>query len=94
MLGSGEYTPVADASKAFVAQAENHLQHVSSVNEFPLPGVGEVRFTILTYSGIFAGEAQEKTLTAGKHLLSPLFVRAQETLEQLRLLAERRSKSK
>jgi len=90
MLGSGEYTPVAEASKTLVAQAENHLQYVSLVNEFPLPEVGQVRFIILTYSGMYAGEAFEKTLAAGKHPLSPLFVRAQETLEQLRLLAEKK----
>ena len=90
MLGSGEYTPVAEASKALVTQAETHLMHMSLSNEFPLPHVGKVRFTILTYSGMFAGEAPEKSLTVGKHPLSPLFVRAQETLEQLRLLTEKK----
>ncbi len=92
MLGSGEYTPVAEASKALVAQAENHLQHMSSVGELPLPGVGQVRFTLLTYSGIFSAEAPEKTIASGNHFLSPLFVLAHETITQLRLLVEKKRK--
>ncbi len=80
MLGSGEYTPVAEASKALVAQAENHLQQMSSTNEFPLPEVGQVRFTLLTYSGILSAEAPEKILASGTHPLSPLFAQAHETL--------------
>ena len=90
MLGSGEYTPVSEASKALVSQAENHLNHFSSRNEFPLPEVGQVRFIILTFSGLLTGEAPQKTLATGKHLLSPLYVNAHETLEQLRLLAEKK----
>lgn len=90
MLGSSEYTPVAEASKALVTQAENHLMHVSLSNEFPAPKVGQVRFIILTYSGMYAGEASEKTLAAGKHQLSPLYIKAQATLEQLRLLTEKK----
>ncbi len=90
MLGSGEYTPVAKASRELVAQAEHHLQHVSLTTEFPLPDVGQVRFTILTYSGMFAGEAAESALAAGEHYLSPLFLNGQETLEQLRILSEKK----
>jgi len=90
MLGSGEYTPVAEASKALVAQAENHLQYVSRVNVFSLPELGQVKFIILTYACIYAGEAPEKTVAAGKHQLSPLYIKAQATLEQLRLLAEKK----
>jgi hypothetical protein len=87
MLGSGEFSPVAEASKALVAQAEKHLQHASLSDEFPLPEVGQVRFIFLTYTGVFTGEAPEKTLAAGGHCLSPLHIKAKETLEQLRLLA-------
>ena len=55
MLGSADYTPVAEASKALVAQAENHLQSMSSGDKFPLPEVGQVRFIFLTYSGSARG---------------------------------------
>jgi hypothetical protein len=90
MLGSAEYAPVSEASKALVSQAENHLNHLSSINEFPLPEVGQVRFIILTFSGSLTGEAPEKTLAAGKRRLSPLYSNAHETLEQLHLLAEKK----
>ena len=66
MLGSGEFLPVAEASKSLVAQAEDHLQQVSLSNEFPLPEVGQVRFIFLTYTGLFTGEAPEKILAAGE----------------------------
>jgi len=92
MLGSGEYTPVAEVSIALVTQAENHLQHMSSTNKFPLPEVGQVRFILLTFTGIFSADAPEKTIASGAHHLSPLFMRANETLTQLRLLAEKKRK--
>ena len=92
MLGSGEFSPVAEASKSLVAQAEDHLQHVSLSNEYPLPEVGQVRFILLTYTGLFTGEAPEKILATGGHSFSPLFLKAHEILEQLRLLAEKKYK--
>ena len=90
MLGSGEFSPVAEASKSLVAQAEDHLQQVSLSYEFPLPEVGQVRFIFLTYTGLFTGEAPEKILAAGGHRFSPLFRKAHEILEQLKLLAEKK----
>jgi hypothetical protein len=92
MLGSGEYAPVAEASKALVTQAEDHLQHMSSTDDFSLPEKGHVRFTILTYSGTHSAEATEKSIASGNHLLFPLFMQARETLTQLRLLVEKKRK--
>ena len=92
MLGSGEYAPIAQASKAFVVEAEDHYQRMSPTIEFPLPEVGQVKFYILTYTGTFTADASEKKLAAGKHALSPLFNRAHEILTQLRLLAEKKPK--
>ncbi len=92
MLGSSDYIPVAEASKALVAQAENHLDRVSSKDTFPLPEVGQVRFIFLTYSGVFTVEAPEDTLASGKHSLSRLYLLGRETLTQLRLLAEKERK--
>ena len=51
MLGSGEYIPVAEASKALVVEAEIHLRPMTPSTDFPLPEVGEVRFILLTYAG-------------------------------------------
>jgi hypothetical protein len=90
MLGSGEYSPVAEASKALIMQAESHLQDMVSNNVFPLPKIGRVRFIILTYTGLFTGEAAEEALERGNHRLSPLFLKAHEALEQLRVSAEKK----
>lgn len=92
LLGSGEYTPVAEASKALVTQAENHLQQMSSTDKFPLPEVGQVRFVLLTYSGRLTSQESEKTLSSGKHSLYQLYTLGHETLTQLRLLAEKKRK--
>ncbi len=92
MLGSADYTPVADASKAFVTQAENHLQHMSSSDELSLPDVGQVRFIFLTYTGIYTTEESEETLASGNHPLSRLYKLGRETMAQLRILAEKTRK--
>lgn len=92
MLGSGEYSPVADASKALVTQAENLLHEMSSTHDVPLPEVGQVRFIVLTYSDRLTAEASVRAIASGTHFLSPLYTLAQETLSQLRLLAEKKNK--
>ena len=90
MIGSGKYSPVAQASKALVAEAQIHLNHLPATTDFPLPGVGQVRFYFMTYSGILQAETTEKDLASGDHALSPLYQYAQETLTQLRLLAQKK----
>jgi hypothetical protein len=90
LIGSGDYAPVATASKELVVQAENHLLHMESAYEFPLPAVGQVRLACFTYSGIYFAEAPEVTLKSGDHPLSPLFVLAHKTIDQLRLSVEKK----
>ncbi|MFZ2097229.1 MAG: hypothetical protein WAV05_11395 [Anaerolineales bacterium] len=90
MLGSGEHASLAKASMAFVAHAENLLEYMSPTDDFPLPAPGQVNFILLTYSGTFSQIAPEKSLQSRNHPLSPLFTHAQQTLTQLRLLAEKK----
>ncbi len=92
LLGSPGYTPLAKASRALVNQAEKCLQYASPSHDLPLPQVGQVRFIILTYTGHYAMEADEKSLVTDGHLLSPLYKNAQDALSQLRLLAETKRK--
>jgi len=92
LLGSGEYAPLAKASKALVTEAENHLQQMSITHQFPLPKVGQVRFIFLTYSGAFTTDATERKLASMKHPLSRLYRLGQETLAQLRILTEKETK--
>ncbi len=88
MLGSGEFEPVAKASKALVSEAENILEMLSPTDNFPQVRVGAVRFYILTYEGVYYAEALEQMLSAGKHTLSRLYLLAQDTIAQLRILRE------
>ncbi len=92
LLGRGDYAPVAEAAKSLVARAEGNLQHASITQDVHLPEAGQVRFIFLTYSGIYAAEALEKTLVSGEHPLSPLFKGVQEVLGQLHFLAEKKGK--
>jgi hypothetical protein len=90
MLGSGENEMLAEASRGIVAQAENLIEHMSPAAEYPLPEAGQVRLILLTYSGAFSQEVSQKSLRSSHHPLSPLFAQAQQTLTQLRLLAEKK----
>ena len=92
MLGSADFTPLAEASKALVAQAETLLPLMHPVAAVELPGVGQVGFVLITYNGKFAEVVSEKSLASGKHALSPLFARARETITQLRNLSEKKRK--
>ncbi len=92
MMGSPSYSPLADASRAMVAQAELLLPQLTLTKELPLPEVGQVRFIALTFSGLFAGDASEPTLAAGKHILTPLFEFGHKVLSELRLLNQPRQK--
>jgi len=88
LLGRGDFAPIAEAARALVVQAENYLALMASATKFPLPVVGQVKFFCLTYSGIFTAEATEVSLRSGNHPLSPLYMDAHKTLDQLRLSTE------
>jgi hypothetical protein len=93
VLGSSDYTPVAQASKTLVVEAEKHLKRMSkNKDDIKLPEVGQVSFTLLTYSGAYSAQAYEEQLASGSHPLSPLFTQARQTLTQLRVLAEKKRK--
>lgn len=84
IIGGGTHTAVAQASQALVAAAEGFLDELAPAAAFPLPGVGRVRFTVLTFSGARTAEAAEKELAAGRQPLAPLYEAGQEVLTQVR----------
>jgi hypothetical protein len=92
LLGRGDYPPVAEAARSLVAEAHKFIQRMAPANSFPLPMAGQVRFTLLGYSAIFATAVPEKLLATGQHPLAPLFEHVRETLSQMRLLEEKRRK--
>jgi hypothetical protein len=90
LLGRGDYAPVAQAARALVAEAHKYVDHMPAADGFPLPPAGQVRFILLAYAGVYAAQAPESSLASGQHTLSPLFEQVHETLNQMRLLAEKR----
>lgn len=90
LIGSSIYNPLAGASKALVAEAENHLDQLHLTTVFTLPDIGKVRFYLLTYRGILTAEIGEIELSTGDYALSPLYQHAQETLAQLHVFSEKK----
>jgi hypothetical protein len=84
-LGAGNLPAVARASRALIAAAEHHWPRLAPATSFPLPAVGWVRFTVLTFAGAFSAEAEEELLGAGRHELSPLYCRGQDVISKIRL---------
>jgi hypothetical protein len=87
-IGAGEHEPVAEATRAFVAMANVLVGQTQPTTDFPLPGVGHVRFQLLTTDGGRTAEALRDDLGHGRHPLSPLFYAGQDVVTQIRLLQE------
>ncbi len=90
LLSRADYAPLAEASKALVIAGQKFVSQMSGTTDFSLPEAGHVRFLLLTYIGIVAAVATEKSLLSGAHPLSPLFQHTQDTLSQLGKLAEKK----
>lgn len=92
ILGGGEHEPVAQASQAFVASTESYFPSMAPAPAFPLPlpAVGDVKFYVLTFEGIFTAEANEQELGNRQHVLSPLFYHGQAVITQIRLMQEQK----
>jgi hypothetical protein len=88
-LGSPDYSPLAQASKALVMEAQKAYPEMSQVEDVPLPSIGQVRFTCLTFAGWLSAEVPEKILAGGNHPLSRIYALGRETLSQLRVLSEK-----
>lgn len=88
-LGDNQDKAAANASKAFVADAEKYFGGMTPTTSYPLPGVGQVKFYVLTFSGSYVAEAGESDLGNKVHPLFPLFYRGQEVITQVRLQQEK-----
>lgn len=88
MLGSPGYLPVAQAAKVMVSLANNFIDQMSRVKKVNLPSVGQVNFTLLTYSGKYFTNAPLESLASGDHALSHLYQSGRETLKQLSVLKD------
>ncbi|MFO0941103.1 MAG: hypothetical protein U0930_10075 [Pirellulales bacterium] len=58
VIGAGEHEHVALATAEFIALAGSFLGQMTPTTTFPTPGVGRVRFYLLTFSGVVTAEAK------------------------------------
>ena len=85
ILGGIDHEQVRTASIKFVRIAENFVDKMEPVTEYPLPGAENVKFYLITPSGIFTTEEINADLLAsGNHELSPLFLAGNDVITQLR----------
>jgi len=86
MIGGGAHDIVANATKALVLDAEKYYERLTQTTSFPLPAVDNVRFFILTYSGVYTTEAPEADMGEERHHLAPLFFKCHDVITSLREL--------
>ena len=85
VMGAGEHAPVAQATAGFISLAQLFHSQMRPATSFPLPTVGNVRFYLLTFSGVLTAEADEQDLGHERHQLSPLFHKGHEVIGNIRL---------
>jgi hypothetical protein len=90
MLGSPDYAPIASSAKAMVALAGSFVSKISPAEKIDLPSVGQVSFTLLTFSDKYTSSAPEELLVSGDHALSPLYQSGREIINHLRVLKDKK----
>jgi hypothetical protein len=92
IIGAGAHDAVWDATRAWLSEADRSGHLLGREPGDGLPGVGTVRFHVLTAGGWTAsGEDAEDALGNRQSPLSPLFYAAQGVITQLRLVDEAQS---
>jgi hypothetical protein len=88
-LGGQGHPHINAAAKKLVGVAQAFVGSLPVVDEYPLPPVGQIRFSILTSAGVHATQVPERDLLGGQSELLPLFSAANEILSGFRLVDER-----
>ena len=89
-IGLGQHPGPREASDALIVDASNFISQASLVKSYPLPSEGNTRFYFMTFDGIYSVEVKENDLGNNKLPLSPLFMKAQDVITQLRVWDEKR----
>jgi hypothetical protein len=66
------------------------VSKMSPAEKVDLPSVGQVRFTLLTFSGKYTSNAPEEVLVSGEHTLSPIYQSGREIINHLRVLKDKK----
>jgi len=87
-LGLGELPGPRQAAEALLKAAPEFAAACEPTTEYPLPGVGNTRFYLLTFDGVRTVEAKEEDFGYNRHPLSPLFHLAYQLLAEIQPVAE------
>lgn len=87
-IGVGQHERPRKASEALLAVAPQFISMASLVQSFPLPKAGNTRFYFLTFNGVYSVEVKEEDLANNRLPLSPLFLKGQVVITELRLYDE------
>ena len=85
VIGGFAHSKVREAARRWMQVAETRLTSFSRTTTFERPGAGQVRFFVLTTHGAMTATVTEAELSAGGHVLSPVWNAGQQVMAELRL---------
>jgi len=88
VIGGFAHESVRTAATAFVQAAGQFHGDAISTKEFPYPGSDQVRFYLLTFSGVRVIETDLDSIETGRGKYTQLFDLGQNVLTQLRLTTQ------
>lgn len=95
MIGAGKYKVISDATKAFLAVVEKHLELVPVAESAPLPATNHVAFIVLTHDGAMHRiEIGIDRVGDPRNHLYPLWSSINGVISRLRLASEISAKNK
>lgn len=86
IVGGDSYENVQEANTNFIETANHLLEHFEPRESVPIPETWHITFYALTDNGILGADIPAANLKDG-HVLTPLFQRGREVLEQLSVVA-------
>lgn len=86
VIGGIEHENVRKVSISFVTVASGFIDKMELTTEFPLPSGNNIKFYLITPSGIYTTEeVNADVLASGNHELSPLFLAGNDVITELRI---------
>ena len=90
IIGGQGQTEVRIAARRFTQFAGVHVSEMSKCTDYPLPGIGQTTFYVITATGIYTLSAAEQVLGGGGHDFSPLFHAGHYLITRLRMTTEKK----
>jgi ankyrin repeat protein len=84
IVGGGEHESVIDAATTYLSITDQFVEQAESAFMFPMPEAGNTIFYFLLFDGVSSVEASENELKGGEHALSPLYLKGQDVIAELR----------